>query len=529
MAWAWLIVAPLVVTLTSAQFTPGCSFSNGQCLYNVQLGHLGQCDQQIASGSTAGNQCCENLQSQVNGLASDVSVLKAQMSTLMSELQSAKSNASGSQQELSEDEARIQSLLGTLMQKEKELNSTQHQFSQTIQQAGDEIRSLRAAVARLTSELNTCKGVLGMATGTATAAPLVLPSDVALFFCDFEFHPSISNDTFCGFKHTPVGLAEFERAQGSWSNFTGPVEDRTFGAPSGHYVLLNSTRIGEKSLISHLNDLAVLTSEVFPPASGYCIRFSYNMYGRDVKELNVYAKIESGSGLGYPIFSRTGNQGQLWHLGEANLDSEYTSSPFRLVFTASTSAYHSYQYPYQYDYNGAIAVDDIYVYNTSCGNIPRCPPNSVTRVNGSVTSCYTFHVEAVSWYDAAVACRRQGASVSLVTVQSLDEQKFLIQAIKNSTALSLAGQSGFYTGGNDERVEGMFDWTDSGTPYHTIYSNWKSGQPNNVAGDQNCLLLQYPELDFQWGDVDCDEKHPFICETKYPTPTESASSAGLIG
>lgn len=52
------------------------------------------------------------------------------MSTLMSELQSAKSNASGSQQELSEDEARIQSLLGTLMQKEKELNSTQHQFSQ---------------------------------------------------------------------------------------------------------------------------------------------------------------------------------------------------------------------------------------------------------------------------------------------------------------------------------------------------------------------------------------------------------------
>lgn len=79
MAWAWLIVAPLVVTLTSAQFTPGCSFSNGQCLYNVQLGHLGQCDQQIASGSTAGNQCCENLQSQVNGLASDVSVLKAQV------------------------------------------------------------------------------------------------------------------------------------------------------------------------------------------------------------------------------------------------------------------------------------------------------------------------------------------------------------------------------------------------------------------------------------------------------------------
>ena len=64
------------------------------------------------------------------------------------------------------------------------------------------------------------------------------------------------------------------------------------------------------------------------------------------------------------------------------------------------------------------------------------------------------------------------------------------------------------------------------------YSNWKTGQPNNVAGDQDCLLLQYPDLDFQWGDVDCDERHPFICKTQHPTPMATGAQSGsspLIG
>ena len=35
---------------------------------------------------------------------------------------------------------------------------------------------------------------------------------------------------------------------------------------------------------------------------------------------------------------------------------------------------------------------------------------------------------------------------------------------------------------------------------------------SNVGSNQDCLLLQYADTDYEWGDVDCVDKHPYICE-----------------
>ena len=78
--------------------------------------------------------------------------------------------------------------------------------------------------------------------------------------------------------------------------------------------------------------------------------------------------------------------------------------------------------------------------------------------------------------------------------------------------LSNVGSLGFYTSGSDERSEHHFEWTDTGTPYPVTFSNWRPGQPNNVGSNQDCLLLQYADTDYEWGDVDCVDKHPYICE-----------------
>nr|KAG5693740.1 hypothetical protein BaRGS_002123 [Batillaria attramentaria] len=274
-----------------------------------------------------------------------------------------------------------------------------------------------------------------------------------------------------------------------------------------------------------------MTSPEYPAAmGGYCIRFWYNMYGSDIRSFNVYAKIAS-AGSGYPIFSMTGAQNQMWHMAEVDLDSEYTSKPFQLRFDATSDAYRSsYSSTSLLHTSGDIAFDDVYVYNTSCKNIPLCSPNGITRdVNGH-TTCYTFHVQPATWYEAADACRHEGATTALVAVTSQDEQDFLVNTIKADQALTTAGQYGFYTAGADQRSEKTFDWTDTGTPYTSTYSNWKTGQPNDVGSDQDCLLLEYPDLDFQWGDVDCDSRHPFICETSYPTPKASAATASpMVG
>ena len=76
-----------------------------------------------------------------------------------------------------------------------------------------------------------------------------------------------------------------------------------------------------------------------------------------------------------------------------------------------------------------------------------------------------------------------------------------------------AGSYGWYTSGSDESSEGNFVWTDTGYPNPLNYTDWHPGQPNNVGSVQDCLLMEYASDNFQWGDVNCNDKHPFICET----------------
>ena len=79
--------------------------------------------------------------------------------------------------------------------------------------------------------------------------------------------------------------------------------------------------------------------------------------------------------------------------------------------------------------------------------------------------------------------------------------------------LTAAGQHGFFINGNDYDSENRYEWTASGYPESLNYTNWHVGQPNNVGDNQDCLLMQYSESNYEWGDVSCSEKHSFICET----------------
>lgn len=81
--------------------------------------------------------------------------------------------------------------------------------------------------------------------------------------------------------------------------------------------------------------------------------------------------------------------------------------------------------------------------------------------------------------------------------------------------LIVAGQNGFYINGNDIDNENKFKWTSTGYPQNIQYTNFHQGQPNNVGDIQDCLLMEYPRFNYEWGDVACNEKHPFICEIHY--------------
>jgi len=244
------------------------------------------------------------------------------------------------------------------------------------------------------------------------------------------------------------------------------------------------------------------------------------MRGREVQKLDVNVRI--GGGVGYPVFTKTGDQGDQWLLGKVELGSEYTSHSFKIDFVGTSQAYRykysrtSSSYYDRYD-DADIAVDDVYIYNATCAEVYKCPADAhvFTHPATNKTTCYTVHTTPATWSEAADTCRREGVMTSLVSVNDQAEQDFLVNLINGDRSLRVVGENGFYTSGNDLYHEHSFVWTNRGVLDIMPYTNWHANQPNNVGGNQDCLLMEYPEDGFSWGDVDCWTQHPFICEGQY--------------
>ncbi|XP_071089014.1 uncharacterized protein [Haliotis cracherodii] len=466
---AWLVLATTTLLLSSslAVFEPGCSFMNNQCVYNVKLGHEGKCDAHGTATTTGGgtNTCCNGVQGNMNNLQGVVDGLVKQMHDVQQKLGISQSSSVLLNRTTNERDQ----LLQALENKAAELNSSQANLAHLVQQSANLIQNFKEEIANLTRDLNNCRGVLGLQTSNVSQS--TAPGDYTMSLCTFE------NDT-CGYidlyskNHWQIGRSAV-------ASSSGPREDHTTGAVKGSYMYIDP-KSGDYDY-NKRNRTFYLASPDFRPAPAYCVRFWYNMYGADTRSLLVYAKV---------------------------------------VFAAMTDAYMvrwSFRPFYQSrNTRENIAIDDVYVYNTTCKHIPTCPPEAVTRKGANSSSCYTFHTTPKPWYKSAEACRQEGATSHLVAITSKEEQDFIVSSIEQSGVLNAAGSNGWYTTGNDGRSEGHFDWTDTGTPYQSAYSDWHQGQPNNVANDQDCLLLQYANANYEWGDVGCDEAHPYICEVELP-------------
>ncbi|XP_046331321.2 MAM and LDL-receptor class A domain-containing protein 1-like [Haliotis rufescens] len=352
-----------------------------------------------------------------------------------------------------------------------------------------------------------------MATTTTTTTPVIINYHTT--YCDFE-----DNDN-CGYNQSSRGVSKWYRGEGKLSSLTGPVSDHTLGTPSGVYMYIDAYKSAQWYAPQTVS--ALLESPVFAPSSSYCLRFWYNMFGANIEDLHVYVKV--GGGLGNPVWTRSKGNSIMWLMGQVDLDSEYTSRPFHIVFEATSRSYmtkptSTYKYdPVYHDTKGDIAIDDVLAYNTTCKNLPECPPGSLLRTGNDSRSCYTFHTSAAFWFRGHVKCKEENARSHLVAINSKEEQDFLVNIIKRDAALTAAGTAGFFTSGNDETMEKHFQWTGAEISNNATYTNWYPGQPNNVGAMQHCLLMEYPNADYQWGDVECDTAHPYICEVDLPNAT----------
>ena len=69
-----------------------------------------------------------------------------------------------------------------------------------------------------------------------------------------------------------------------------------------------------------------------------------------------------------------------------------------------------------------------------------------------------------------------------------------------------------WVGGADAFKEGEWRWiTTMEIISSSKFTDWRSGQPDNGSGTEDCLELSHGH-DFSWNDDQCYNRHKFICE-----------------
>ncbi|KAL5011535.1 hypothetical protein ScPMuIL_010086 [Solemya velum] len=343
---------------------------------------------------------------------------------------------------------------------------------ETIQSTIDHLNGQVKVLKRVLDETITqsCNGL-----GTSGQAPRY-----NVTICDFE------DGVFCNYTQD----------KGDRSDWTlQKVADHTYGTTFGH-VARSYTYTSR------------ISSRHFDAAENYCIRFFYKPVTRAYQgQFRLYIKVDSG--LGNPVFQTATAPANKWSFAEVSPDPEYLTKPFQITFESNA--------------NTPMEVDDITVYNVPCnypGKRPPCATGTTNtthqRVQGNYTSCYNFHINPQTWYEAVKACKREWPMSHLVSINNDTEQDYLLNLIDTTYGLPQAGEFGYWTSGNDEVTEGTWVWTGDDNQ-RIVYNDWHPGQPNDVGGHQDCLLMQYSANNYEWGDVDCTERHPFICEATFPS------------
>jgi Lectin C-type domain/Putative metal-binding motif len=124
-----------------------------------------------------------------------------------------------------------------------------------------------------------------------------------------------------------------------------------------------------------------------------------------------------------------------------------------------------------------------------------CPCDVTWNAGSTYMLCTTFR----SWTDARTDCQSYG--YDLVAIEDAAEDSFLESAVA-AYAIADAWWWGGYT---DGLFEGSFGWVQGGSSY----TNWNSGEPNNLYGNEDCVILYYGA---HWNDWNCSNTTTYICE-----------------
>ncbi len=127
-----------------------------------------------------------------------------------------------------------------------------------------------------------------------------------------------------------------------------------------------------------------------------------------------------------------------------------------------------------------------------------CPSDCATAEYGD--HVYMFCDNSLTWSAGRTVCQTYG--YDLTTVNDSDENIWMVDV----AYIIYFGK--WWTGYNDVASEGSWVWANGET---TTYTNWHSGEPNNVGSGEDCMQLGRFGS-YTWNDEPCDSPFHYICE-----------------
>ena len=156
---------------------------------------------------------------------------------------------------------------------------------------------------------------------------------------------------------------------------------------------------------------------------------------------------------------------------------------------ANTKKYKIWMSDCWHNFDKGLYHNHIYAYDTA-GNYSMVQAQSITLANKGVQDytrrttwnghTYYYVEDNLTWAQAKAACEAAGGH--LATITSSAEQSAVIAGLKNA---DLARRHQMYLGG--KVINGKVQWVTGENASFTV--NWGAGQPDNNAGQENCLAV----------------------------------------
>ena len=159
----FVLIFGILNYVVGQQFTPGCSFFTGKCVYNVQLGDQEHCNGNTNTLRTIDGSCSCNDVAKVSTDLNNLQNLVDKLQKSMMDFKSQLSNGSAKTTSFKPVEnQKYLNLLNTLHTKDDLLNRTNEEVTNVLKTASTEIENLREKLKNTTSELATCHVSLGI-------------------------------------------------------------------------------------------------------------------------------------------------------------------------------------------------------------------------------------------------------------------------------------------------------------------------------------------------------------------------------